>query len=34
MKTIFDIIFILSLIVNHDRQEFITYQMNEFDIDF
>lgn len=34
MKTQFDKIYVLSLISNKDRQEFIKYQMNELDIDF
>lgn len=34
MKTQFDKIYVISLITNKDRQEFIKYQMNELDIDF
>ena len=34
MKTQFDKIYVISLITNKDRQEFIKYQMNELDLDF
>ena len=34
MKTKFDKIYVISLISNKDRQEFIKYQMNELGIDF
>lgn len=34
MKTQFDKIYVLSLITNKDRQEFIKYQFNELGLDF
>ena len=34
MKTQFDKIYVISLITNKDRQEFIKYQMNELNLDF
>ena len=34
MKTKFDKIYVISLITNHDRRKFITYQMNELGLDF
>ena len=34
MKTQFDKIYVISLVTNHDRQEFIKYQMNELGLDF
>lgn len=34
MKTQFDKIYVLSLITNKDRQEFITYQFNQLGLDF
>jgi len=34
MKTIFDKIYVLSLITNKDRQEFIKYQFNKLNLDF
>ena len=34
MQTEFDKIYIISLITNKDRQEFIKYQMNELGLDF
>ena len=34
MQTLFDKIYVISLISNKDRQEFIKYQMKELDIDF
>ena len=33
-KTIFDKIYVISLIHNHDRQEFIKYQMNHIGLNF
>ncbi len=34
MKTKFDKIYVISLITNHNRRKFITYQMNELGLDF
>lgn len=34
MNTLFDKIYVISLISNKERQEFITYQMNKLNIDF
>jgi hypothetical protein len=34
MKTVFDKIYVLSLITNRDRQEFIKHQMKELNIDY
>lgn len=34
MITQFDKIYVISLITNKDRQEFVTYQMNELGLDF